>query len=169
MVETISYSESIKLASVQYIDTRSPGEFETDHIPGSINVAILDNDERKLVGTMYKQVSQNLAIEKGLEIYEKKIQDIIKSLSDATKNNTKKLVIYCWRGGMRSKTITQLAKKNGIDCYQLKDGYKKYREYIRTNLYNFKLESKFVVFTATRFSAIKSGTDLTSSLFTLNR
>lgn len=145
MIETISYSNSVKLVNVQFIDTRSPGEFETDHIPDALNVSILDNDERALVGTMYKQVSQELAIEKGLDIYEKKINDIKKSLSDATNNKEKVLVIYCWRGGMRSKTITELAKKEGIKCYQLSGGYKKYREFIRTNLYDFKLKSKLVV------------------------
>jgi tRNA 2-selenouridine synthase len=145
MVETITYSKSVKMDDIVYIDTRSPGEFEIDHIPGSINVAILDNDERKLVGTMYKQVSQNQAIEKGLEIYEKKIEEIKKTLSDATNGNNKTLVIYCWRGGMRSKTITKLATKDGIKCFQLKEGYKKYREYIRINLHDFKLKSKLVV------------------------
>jgi len=139
-VNTIEFRKA-RGRDVQYVDTRSPGEFEIDHIPGAINLPIFNDEERAIVGTIYTRESHEKAYEKGREFYEKKIESIKKSLKQIEKPK----VIYCWRGGMRSKVITTLGAEIGLDCMQFVGGYKKYREYIREHLYNYKLKPKLIV------------------------
>jgi len=140
MVREISYRESMEL-DCTYIDTRSPVEFNSDRIPGAVNIPILDNEERAFIGTMYKQVDADLAVKEGRAIYEKKVEDIKKALP----KNKGKLVIYCFRGGLRSRTIAELAENMKLDSYQLKGGYKNYRKAVRQNLEKFKLKPKLIV------------------------
>jgi len=141
MVETISYSLSRESEYV-YIDTRSPGEFEGDHIPGAVNIPIFNNEERKIVGTIYTKESVDKAVATGTDIYQKKI-DLIKK--DLAKYKDNHVIIYCWRGGMRSKTITELAVNLGLDAVQLKGGYKGYRKYVRDQMLTYKLKPILIV------------------------
>jgi len=140
MIE-ISYKDTMQL-EVLYVDTRSPGEFKLDHIPDAVNIPILDNEERAFIGTIYKQVDPDLAVEEGRDIYETKISQIKKELLKYKKNQ---LVIYCFRGGLRSKTIAELGEKIGLKVYQLKGGYKNYRKHVRHNLEKFKPNPKLIV------------------------
>ena len=127
---------------VIFIDTRSQKEFAIDHLPNAINLPILDNEERAVVGTIYKQESQEKAIQKGIEFFSKKLPKFTKEMS---KHKDKKIVVYCWRGGMRSKTVVSLFSSLGYDIRQLEGGYKAYREYVREKLYNYKLKPKLIV------------------------
>jgi len=138
----VSYSDTLKMDSPVYVDTRSPGEFAVDHIPGAINIPILDNEERAVVGTLYTRVGHEEAYEKGRAIYEAKLAAIKSQLIQYKK---KKLIIYCWRGGMRSKVITELAQSTGLDAEQLAGGYKKYREHVRKKLESFRLHPRLIV------------------------
>jgi len=127
---------------VIFIDTRSQKEFAIDHLPDAINLPILDDEERAVVGTIYKQESQEEAIQKGVEFFSKKLPHFSKEMS---KYKDKKIVIYCWRGGMRSKTVVSLFSSLGYNVHQLEGGYKSYREYVRDNLHNYKIKPKFIV------------------------
>ena len=102
MVRKIFVKDALKLENVQFFDTRSPKEFEHDHLPHAVNIPILDNDERAIVGTLYKQVSPDKAIAQGMEYVAKNMPDIVKKINQ---HRGKKMVIYCWRGGMRSRVI----------------------------------------------------------------
>jgi len=137
----ISYGRSLEMGC-QYIDTRSPGEFAADHIPGAVNIPILDNEERALVGTIYSKIGKKEALSKGKVIFQKKIDLIKKELAGM---EGEKLVVYCWRGGMRSKTITELAGQLGHAVFQLDSGYKSYRRYVRERLEKFDLKPKLIV------------------------
>jgi len=145
MINTIDYASTLNTDvknNIVYIDTRSPGEFEKDHIPNSKNIAIFDDEERAIVGIIYARISVDDAFDKGKEIYDKKITQIKEQLMEYKGS---KLIIYCWRGGMRSKVITELADEIGLDAIQLKGGYKSYRKYVRETLDSFKLKPKLVV------------------------
>ncbi|MES2509523.1 MAG: tRNA 2-selenouridine(34) synthase MnmH [Pseudomonadota bacterium] len=111
------------------IDARSPAEFAIDHIPGAINCPVLDDEERRIVGTLYKQqgafearrvggamVAANLA----LHIREK----------FADKPASWKPMVYCWRGGMRSGSMTTWLRLVGWDAQQLPGGYKGWRRHV---------------------------------------
>ena len=71
MVATISVEDALTVNNSVFIDTRSPKEFAEDHIPHSVNIPILSNEERAVVGTLYKQVSQDKGLEVGMEFYRK--------------------------------------------------------------------------------------------------
>ncbi len=111
-----------------FIDVRSPKEFTEDHIPGAINIPLFSNEERAIVGTLYKQVGKDVAIEKGLKIVGEKLAEMVKEYS---KYKEKKLCIYCWRGGMRSGSVVSLLKNLKYDVVQLDNGYKDYRRFVR--------------------------------------
>ncbi|WP_425636202.1 tRNA 2-selenouridine(34) synthase MnmH [Algoriphagus yeomjeoni] len=109
------------------IDARSEKEFDQSHIPGSINIPILNNTERIQVGTLYKERGPEEATIKGFELVGPRFHLIIK---DALKHfPEKKVIIYCWRGGMRSHILAWLLTMVGFDIFRLKGGYKTYRTY----------------------------------------
>lgn len=109
------------------IDARSEGEFEQSHIPGSINIPILNNSERIEVGTLYKQEGSEDATIKGFELVGPRFHLILKDV--LKKFPEKKIIIYCWRGGMRSQILSWLLTMVGFEVYRLKGGYKTYRTY----------------------------------------
>lgn len=142
MVQVIDINLALKKKNSIFIDTRTPKEFELDSLPNAINIPIFSNDERAIIGTLYKQVSQDKAIKKGIEYFSKKMPHIIEEIS---KLKDKNLIIYCWRGGMRSKTITSLLDSLNYSVYQLKGGYKEYRKYVREELKKIKINQKVYV------------------------
>lgn len=113
--------------SIPVLDARSEGEFAQGHIPSSINLPILNNEERKIVGTIYKQQGNQEAILKGFELVGPRfytiIQDALRLFPD------KKIMTYCWRGGMRSEIISWLLSMAGFEIFRLKGGYKTYRTF----------------------------------------
>lgn len=116
-----------------FIDVRSPGEFEEGAIPGAINIPVLDDEERAIVGTLYKQEGTREAKRKGIEIISSKLNDIYRKVENEELKG-KDIVIYCSRGGMRSASLVQLLNSLGHRIYQLEGGYKAYRRYVLDNL-----------------------------------
>lgn len=125
-----------------FIDTRTPKEFVDDHLPDAINVPILNNEERVIVGTLYKQVSQEKAIEVGMDFYKKNVPSILKAVEPYKE---KTLIVHCWRGGLRSKTIAALLESLHCNVYQLQGGYKAYRAYIVERLATYHIKPKVIV------------------------
>ncbi|MBI2151123.1 tRNA 2-selenouridine(34) synthase MnmH [Candidatus Woesearchaeota archaeon] len=142
MVRTIKVEEALKKKEVIFLDTRSPKEFAEDCLPGAISVPIFNNEERAIVGTIYKQVSQEKAVEQGLEFFSKNLPHIIKIINQF---KDKELVVYCWRGGMRSKVIVSLLEAMNYRVWQLEGGHKAFRHYVRERLENYVLKPKIVV------------------------
>ena len=143
MIKTITVDLALQLKEEHiFVDTRTPKEFEIDNIPGSINIPIFSNEERVIVGTLYNS-DKIKAYQEGFQIYNKKILDLIEEFKKIDKN--KKIIIYCWRGGMRSKTMTELISNLGLDVVQLTDGYKEFRKFIREELQKYKPPFKLIV------------------------
>lgn len=115
------------------IDVRSPSEFAEDHIPGAINCPVLDDDERKRIGTMYKQVNAFEAKKVGAALVARNIAYQIESRF-ADKGRDWKPLVYCWRGGNRSGSMTLILAKIGWPAIQLDGGYKEYRRHVNTSL-----------------------------------
>ena len=132
-MEEIIFEESLQLNNPVYIDVRSPGEFEEDHIPGAVNLPIFNNEERKEVGTIYKVIGRGEAVIRGTEIGGRRIGDIINTVTGFKERD---IVISCARGGMRSGAVASLISSLGIKTYKLKDGYKSYRRYVMNMLNN---------------------------------
>lgn len=128
MVEKIKASAFLA-AGVQLpiIDVRSPKEFAEGHIPGAINMPIFDNDERAVVGTLYKKQGKDVAVIKGLEIVGPKMAAFAKqALKQAVDGQ---ILVHCWRGGMRSESMSWLFSRVGVKCQVLEGGYKAYRSF----------------------------------------
>ena len=141
-MKDITYEVSLKLDNPVYIDVRSPGEFQDDHIPGSINLPIFNNEERAEVGTIYRLAGREEAVIKGTEIGGKRIGDIINALIEY---NGRNIVIGCARGGMRSGSVASLIESLGISTFRLKDGYKSYRRYVLGILNNISIKAQVFI------------------------
>nr|WP_321407890.1 tRNA 2-selenouridine(34) synthase MnmH [uncultured Carboxylicivirga sp.] len=120
------------------IDVRSPGEFEKGHIPGAVNIELFSNDERAHVGTVYKQQSQKAAIDLGYQYVNPRLQEFIdRSLVVAP---DRKVVVHCWRGGMRSHAFAQHLEDNGFkEVYVVEKGYKAFRRIALNSFDNYKI------------------------------
>lgn len=121
----ITYREALKLEAPVFIDVRSPGEYAEDHIPGAVNVPLLDDEQRKIVGTIYKHEGQEEARATGLKLVMPELSEKVGTIGDLEGQGS--LVIYCWRGGMRSRSMATLLELLGHDVYKLRGGYKEYR------------------------------------------
>ena len=116
--------------SFPVIDVRAPLEFEKGHIPGAVNIPLFDDHERKVVGTKYKQENKESAMYAGLEFAGIKLVKLAKEGERAAGKN-KTLLVHCWRGGMRSKSMVWLFETLGLTCYLLEGGYKSYRHHVK--------------------------------------
>lgn len=111
------------------IDVRSPAEFALDHIPGAINCPVLDNDQRVIVGTLYKQTGAFEARRVGAAMVAANIARHLQE-SFADKPAQWKPMVYCWRGGMRSGSMVTVMRLVGWDAQQLAGGYKTWRRHV---------------------------------------
>jgi len=118
------------------VDVRTSAEYSQGHIPRAINVPIFTNEERAIIGTIYKNANPEAAKLEGLNFVGPKMQTIAKMLMKIALNKT--LIIHCWRGGLRSASIAWLGDFVGLKTYIIKGGYKAYRSYIRMDWFNFK-------------------------------
>lgn len=125
-----------------FVDVRTRKEFLEDSIPGAINIPLFDEDERAVVGILYKNKGQMEAIEKGYEFFNKKVDDLV---SEYNKYKNRKIIIFCWRGGMRSLAVVKLLDSLGFGVYQLEGGYRDYRRYVKGKIDNYKLKPKLAV------------------------
>jgi tRNA 2-selenouridine synthase len=117
------------------IDVRSPAEFAEDHIPGAINCPVLDDEQRIVVGTLYKQVSPFEARKIGAALVSENIARHLRAhFLDKAKDW--KPLIYCWRGGNRSGSMTTVFRAVGWKAVQLDGGYKTWRSHVVTQLEN---------------------------------
>ena len=134
------------------IDVRSPGEYYKGNMSNSINIPLFNDEERSIIGTIYKNNGKGKAINQGLKFVEKNIDNLINRLLDVTKlykeqNNLSYVdnqicKIYCARGGMRSFSISWLLEKYDIKSITLKGGYKSYRKW---TLDTFKKDWNIVI------------------------
>ena len=124
------------------IDVRSPAEFALDHIPGSVNFPVLNNDERAQIGTLYKQVSPFAAKKLGAALVSKNIAEHIKNHLLELPREWHPL-IYCWRGGERSGAFTHILNRIGWKAMQLEGGYQGFR---RTVIDGLEADAKAFTF-----------------------
>ncbi len=109
------------------IDVRSPCEFKAEYIPNAVNVALLQDDERAVVGTTYAVEGEMVARRQALKIISPKIPDLVDRILELKKPG-QHIVIHCWRGGLRSETVASFLTVVGIDCWRLTGGFKAWRK-----------------------------------------
>lgn len=117
----------------EIIDARSPDEFAEDHVPGAINLPVLDNEERARIGTLHKQVSAFEAKRAGAALVSRNIaRHLETALSDKPRNY--RPLVYCWRGGNRSGAFATVLRAIGWHAAQLEGGYKAFRRHVIAQL-----------------------------------
>jgi tRNA 2-selenouridine synthase len=121
------------------LDVRSPGEYQQAHFPGATSLPLFTDEERKIVGTAYKQQSREVAIKIGLDFFGPKMKTMIEAVEKmmgADPNDIhanakgKTILVYCWRGGMRSAGVAWLLDLYGFKVCTLWGGYKKFRNHV---------------------------------------
>ncbi|MCA0989111.1 tRNA 2-selenouridine(34) synthase MnmH [Guptibacillus algicola] len=142
-MKTISINELFD-REIPIIDVRTPAEYEQFHIPGAVNMPIFSNEEREIVGTTYKKEGTEAAKELGISLVSPSLPEFYKLAK--TISQGKEFVIYCWRGGMRSKSLAVIFEMMGLPCRQLVGGIRSYRQTIIEQLEKYaKREVEFVV------------------------
>lgn len=115
--------------SIPVVDVRSPSEFRAGHIPGAYNIPLFDDAERAEVGTRYKKEGSLNAILEGIRLSGPSMHlKLEEALRVAGKE--KRLLVHCWRGGMRSEAMAWLFSIGGIETDVLEGGYKAYRRHV---------------------------------------
>lgn len=144
MHSIISVEEAVAIDSPVFIDVRSPAEYETGHIPGAVNIPLFSDDERVQVGTTYRQIGVEEAKLQGLVLASAKLPDIVGRVQQLRESG-RKVVVYCWRGGMRSKAVVTVLELMGILSSQLSGGYKAYRQFVLNRLRTFEVKPIIIV------------------------
>jgi len=119
----------------QIIDVRSPGEFAQDHLPGAINLPVLDDAQRAEVGTIYVQESRLRANRIGAAHVARNIAHHLETALADRPEGFRPLV-YCWRGGQRSNAMATILQRVGWQTAVLDGGYRTYRRWVQTRLYD---------------------------------
>ena len=143
-VQRIHIDEFLKLAETHPVfDVRSPGEYNHAHMPGAVSLPLFTDEERKQVGTAYKQISREQAIKIGLDYFGPKMRNLVEQVEALAVDSrpacpagwlpptdSRLVLVYCWRGGMRSGAGSWLLDMYGFKVYTLIGGYKKFRNHV---------------------------------------
>ena len=158
-IQKINIEEFLKLAKLYpLLDVRSPGEYKHAHIPNANSLPLFSDEERKQVGTAYKQQSREAAIKIGLDYFGVKMRKMVEEVeslivdrcsltgevlhTNNEQRTTNNVLIHCWRGGMRSAAVAWLLDMYGFKVYLLAGGYKAYRKWVLAQFekeYNFNI------------------------------
>jgi len=130
----------LRSKDIPVIDVRSPAEFHQGHIQGAVNLPLFDNEERAIVGTIYKNSGRDAAVLKGLEFAGPNMAGFVKKMHQVAPK--REILVHCWRGGMRSEHMAWLFDQAGFRTAVLAGGYKSYRRYIRQS---FLKDAKIIV------------------------
>jgi len=147
-IQKLTIAEFLQFAKQHpVLDVRSPGEYRHAHIPNAISLPLFTDEERKVVGTAYKQQSKQVAIKLGLDYFGVKMKNMVEDVEghvaefykEAKKTNAQvppsgggggNVLVHCWRGGMRSAGVAWLLDLYGFQVYTLIGGYKAYRKWV---------------------------------------
>ena len=122
------------------VDVWSPSEFEEDHVPGAVNLPVLDDDERAEVGTLYAASPFDARV-RGASLVASRLAGIMGDARVASLPKESRILVYCWRGGDRSGSLTHSLSRVGWHVAQLQGGYKAYRALVRGALYGSEAPS----------------------------
>ncbi|MGB8192026.1 MAG: tRNA 2-selenouridine(34) synthase MnmH [Chitinophagaceae bacterium] len=148
-IEKVHIDRFLELAkSFPVLDVRSPAEFSQAHIPGAYSLPLFTDEERKVVGTAYKQQSRQVAIKAGLDFFGPKMRGMVETVEqivggwqlaignwqsgdgERKLQTENRVLVHCWRGGMRSAGVAWLLDLYGFKVYTLVGGYKTFRNWV---------------------------------------
>lgn len=143
-LELTSLADVMALNFDDIIDVRAPSEYAEDHLPGAINLPVLDDEERARVGTIYKQVSPFDARKIGAALVARNAAVHLQGpLAD--RPGSWRPLVYCWRGGQRSGSFATILSQVGWRVELVKGGYKTWRGLVVKAVYDQPVPSPVVV------------------------
>jgi len=154
--------EIYQLESKVLVDIRSPHEFMEFHIPGAINLPLFEDEEKRLIGYVYRNRGLEEAKSLGEEIARGKLKEFYGKLKEL-KDRYGNVIVYCWRGGMRSQGLCEAMSDMGLELLRLRGGYRAYREFILRDMERLLGGMTFLVLTG------KTGVGKTKILRELRR
>lgn len=164
---------------VRVVDLRSPKEFAADHIAGARNVPLFDDEERAIVGTLYRREGQHEAFERGIEIVVAKVRELVTAVGELAGRRAPvdgleervraiaaggaqelegrletrpverpepgSILVHCWRGGMRSRSVATLLRELGWPVVLLTGGYREYRRLVHRSVEELAFPTAYVL------------------------
>ncbi len=125
------------------VDVRTPLEYEEDHIPGAVNIPLLSNEERVEIGILHKMSGPHAARVRGLELTAPRFPRMVEEIASCS--GGRPILVYCWRGGLRSRTVTAILDLTGFPASQLQGGYKTYRAHVSAFFDDFHPHGPLIV------------------------
>ena len=133
MSKALTVSQFLERAvNCPIFDVRSPGEYAQGHITGAFSFPLFSDEERAKIGTLYKQEGRDQAVLTGLEIVGPKLAGFVRLAEKLAPE--RKVVLHCWRGGMRSGSMAWLLESAGFEVNTLAGGYKSFRHSVLNEL-----------------------------------
>lgn len=125
------------------VDVRTPLEYEEDHIPGAVNIPLLSNEERVEIGILHTMSGPHAARIRGLELTAPRFPRMVEEIASCS--GGRPILVYCWRGGLRSRTVAAILDLTGFPASQLEGGYKTYRAHVSDFFNNFRPHGPLIV------------------------
>ncbi|MGM0416044.1 MAG: tRNA 2-selenouridine(34) synthase MnmH [Thermodesulfobacteriota bacterium] len=113
-----------------FIDVRAPSEFTQATIPGAYNIPILTEEQRVEVGTIHQQQGAAQARMRGMELISPRLPELISHIRELQQQHKRPIIVFCWRGGLRSTAMTAFLHLCGLPVFQLSGGHKAFRRHI---------------------------------------
>lgn len=142
MINTVDYDKLE--GDYILVDLRSPEEYEEFTIPGAVSLPIFDNEERKVIGTVYTKESIDKAKKIGIECASRRLPVLYEEISKL-KEQHDKVVLFCERGGYRSSSLCALLSSVGVGVLKLRGGYKGYRAVVNAQLPELNSKVSYIV------------------------
>lgn len=130
-VVTLHQALALRDRGALLVDARSPAEFAEATIPGAVNIPIFDDAERARVGIVYKEVGKGAAKKLAVELVAPRIPALIETVETARAGRKAPVLVFCWRGGMRSLALATFFDLAGIPACQIEGGHKAFRAHVR--------------------------------------
>lgn len=140
----MSFEKFLKEKNSVLIDVRTPSEFRKEKIPNSVNIPVLLDEERVIVGTTYVRESKEKAKELGVRFISQRLPEVFLQVQELA-SKYDKLIFMCARGGMRSRSMTSLFESLGYKVAKLEDGYKGYRNFVQNKIEELNKNFKYIV------------------------
>ena len=143
MEQTFTVEEALDRKDTIFIDVRSPAEFRQASIPGAVNIPLFDDTGREQLGLIYHREGETAARRAALKLVSPQLPDLVDAVIAAA--GDKIPVLYCWRGGLRSRSLQVVLNQAGIPAWRLLGGYRAYRRRVHRRLQDYPLQSRFAV------------------------
>lgn len=139
----IDIEEALTRDDLVFIDIRAPEEFANESIPGAVNIPLFDDYQHQQLGLIYHSRGELEARRAGLTFASARLPAVVEEITRAAGSKT--ILLYCWRGGLRSSSLLSILELVKIPALRLKGGYRAYRRHLHRALQNYCLSSRLIV------------------------